>query len=71
MKHPEAVLFTNLLAFIAESFLPTLPTVAYKLISISSKEEIGMKEIADLISKDASLSAKVLKIANSALQSSL
>ncbi|HHT9112085.1 MAG TPA: sensor domain-containing diguanylate cyclase [Candidatus Wunengus sp. YC65] len=47
--------------------LPTLPTVAYKLISISSKEEIGMKDIADLISKDASLSAKVLKIANSAL----
>src|SRR3989304_971575 len=47
--------------------LPTLPTVAYKLISISSKEEIGMKDIADLISKDTSLSAKVLKIANSAL----
>jgi two-component system, cell cycle response regulator len=47
--------------------LPTLPTVAYKLISISSREEIGMKDIADLISKDASLSAKVLKIANSAL----
>ena len=70
MKHPEAVLFTNLLAFTEESFLPTLPTVAYKLISISSKEEIGMKEIADLISKDASLSAKVLKIANAALQSS-
>ncbi len=47
--------------------LPTLPTVAYKLISISTNEEIGMKDIADLISKDASLSAKVLKIANSAL----
>ena len=71
MKHPEAVLFTNLLAFTEESFLPALPTVAYKLISISSKEEIGMKEIADIISKDASLSAKVLKIANSALQASL
>ncbi|TVM00662.1 MAG: GGDEF domain-containing protein [Candidatus Brocadia sp. WS118] len=47
--------------------LPTLPTVACKLISISSQEEIGMKEIATLVSKDASLSAKVLKIANSAL----
>lgn len=45
--------------------LPTLPTVACKLISISSNEEIGMREIADLISKDASLSAKVLKVANS------
>ena len=47
--------------------LPTLPTVACKLLSISSQEEIGMKEIANLVSKDASLSAKVLKIANSAL----
>ena len=47
--------------------LPTLPTVAYKLISISTNEEIGIKDIADLISRDASLSAKVLKIANSAL----
>lgn len=47
--------------------LPTLPTVAYKLISISTNEEIGMKDISYLISKDASLSAKVLKIANSAL----
>ncbi|MEB2308828.1 MAG: HDOD domain-containing protein [Candidatus Brocadiaceae bacterium] len=47
--------------------LPTLPAVAWKLVSISSQEEIGMKEIANLVSKDASLSAKVLKIANSAL----
>ncbi|MBM2833858.1 MAG: hypothetical protein HW406_1019 [Candidatus Brocadiaceae bacterium] len=49
--------------------LPTLPTVAYKLISISTNEEIGIKDVADLISRDASLSAKVLKIANSALYS--
>ncbi|HHT9145778.1 MAG: GGDEF domain-containing protein [Candidatus Brocadiaceae bacterium] len=46
--------------------LPTLPTVACKLISISSSEETGMRDIANLISKDTSLSAKVLKIANSA-----
>ena len=46
--------------------LPTMPTVACKLISISSNEEIGMRDIADLISKDTSLSAKVLKVANSA-----
>ncbi|MDN3515556.1 MAG: GGDEF domain-containing protein [Candidatus Brocadia sp.] len=46
--------------------LPTLPTVACKLIAISSSEETGMKDIANLISKDTSLSAKVLKIANSA-----
>lgn len=46
--------------------LPTLPNVACKLISISSQGGIGMKEIASLVSKDAALSAKVLKIANSA-----
>ncbi|MBM4056073.1 MAG: GGDEF domain-containing protein [Planctomycetes bacterium] len=46
--------------------LPTLPAVATELISITSKEETTLKEIADLLSKDVSLSAKVLKIANSA-----
>ncbi|MCF6148536.1 MAG: GGDEF domain-containing protein [Candidatus Kuenenia sp.] len=46
--------------------LPTLPAVASDLISITSKEETTIKEIADLLSKDVSLSAKVLKIANSA-----
>lgn len=49
--------------------LPTLPTVACKLISISSSEETGIMDIANLISKDTSLSAKVLKIANSAFYS--
>lgn len=46
--------------------LPTLPAVACKLLSISSNEETGMKEIADMVSRDVSLSAKVLKTANSA-----
>lgn len=46
--------------------LPTLPTVACKLISISSNDEIGMMAIANIVSKDTSLSAKVLKVANSA-----
>ncbi len=57
----------EVLKFVLKSpALPTLPTVACKLISISSQEEVGMKEIANLISKDATLSTKVLKIANSA-----
>ena len=47
--------------------LPTLPTVACKLISISTNEEIGMKDIADIISRDVSLSAKILKITKSHL----
>src|SRR3972149_1604096 len=46
--------------------LPTLPSVAAEIISLTSKEETSVKEIADMLSKDVSLSAKVLKIANSA-----
>ncbi len=46
--------------------LPTLPSVASEIISLTSKEETSVKEIADMLSKDVSLSAKVLKIANSA-----
>ena len=49
--------------------LPTLPTVASKLISITSKSETSISEIANLLSKDISLSAKVLRIANSAFYS--
>lgn len=49
--------------------LPTLPTVASKLISITSKPETSISEIAQLLSKDISLSAKVLRIANSAFYS--
>lgn len=57
----------DILKIVLESpSLPTLPVVACKLLSISSNEKTGMKEIADMVSKDVSLSAKVLKTANSA-----
>lgn len=57
----------DILKIVLESpSLPTLPAVACKLLSISSNEETGMKEIADMVSKDVSLSVKVLKMANSA-----
>ncbi|GJQ47683.1 putative diguanylate cyclase [Candidatus Kuenenia stuttgartiensis] len=49
--------------------LPTLPTVASKLISITSNPETSMAEIAHLISKDIAISAKILKIANSSFYS--
>ena len=47
--------------------LPTLPTVASKLITLTSKEETTLSEIGDLVAKDISLSAKILKVSNSAL----
>ncbi len=49
--------------------LPTLPTVASKLISLTSKEDTTLGDIADLVSKDISLSAKILKVSNSAFYS--
>jgi len=49
--------------------LPTLPTVASKLISLTSKEDTTLSDIADLVSQDISLSAKILKVSNSAFYS--
>lgn len=46
--------------------LPTLSNVASKLISIAGKEETTITEITQLIAQDVSLSAKVLKVVNSA-----
>lgn len=49
--------------------LPTLPTVASKLITLTAREDTTLSEIADLVAKDISLSAKILKVSNSALYS--
>ncbi len=45
--------------------LPTLSTVASKLISLTAKEDTTIFDITKLISLDISLSAKVLKVVNS------
>lgn len=49
--------------------LPTLAPVASKLVEISAREETTIADIANLVSKDISLSAKVLKVVNSAFYS--
>lgn len=49
--------------------LPTLSTVASRLISITAEEETTISDIASLISKDISLSTKILKVVNSAFYS--
>jgi putative nucleotidyltransferase with HDIG domain len=46
--------------------LPTLPKVATEVMSMAADPEVSIKEIASVISKDPSLSAKILKVANSA-----
>lgn len=54
---------------LASSELPTLPTVASKLITLTAREDATLSDIANLVSRDVSLSAKILKVSNSAFYS--
>lgn len=49
--------------------LPTLPTVASKLITLTSREDTTLSDIAELVSQDISLSTKILKVSNSSFYS--
>lgn len=49
--------------------LPTLSSVASKLIEITGREETTIYEISSLVAQDVSLSAKLLKVVNSAFYS--
>ena len=46
--------------------LPVLPVVASELIELTSKEDTSLSDIATLVSRDVALTAKILKLANSA-----
>lgn len=54
---------------LASSNLPTLPSVAVKIIAASKDPDIGLSDVAAIISKDPAISSKLLKIANSPLYS--
>jgi len=54
---------------LASDDLPTLPTVASELITLTAREDTTLSDIASLVSKDVSLSAKILKVSNSAFYS--
>jgi HD-like signal output (HDOD) protein len=47
------------------SRLPTMPEVARQLLSISEWEDVDLKDVAEIISKDISLSSKILRVVNS------
>jgi diguanylate cyclase (GGDEF)-like protein len=51
----------------ASSQLPTLPSVAVKLLELSRDPESEIKSVIDAIKSDPAISAKVLKAANSTL----
>lgn len=46
--------------------LPILPDIAFEIMSLSENDNRSMKQISDFISKDPSLTASILKVANSA-----
>ncbi len=46
--------------------LPTLPHVVLKLIEVCNKHESTIEDISQIVNKDASLSARVMSIVNSA-----
>jgi HD-like signal output (HDOD) protein len=46
--------------------LPVFPEVASRLLRTFGDERVGLESLADMIGKDAALSAKVLRLANSA-----
>lgn len=54
---------------LSSSELPTLPTVASQLISLTSREDATLSEIGELVARDIALSAKILKVSNSSFYS--
>jgi HD-like signal output (HDOD) protein len=52
--------------FVKHNALPTMPEVASRLLKSFDDDNVGLAQIAALIEKDGALSAKVLRLANSA-----
>ncbi|MGS0680521.1 HDOD domain-containing protein [Shewanella sp. 125m-7] len=49
--------------------LPTLPEVAMRVQEVVGKEDVSLKDVASIIGQDAAISARVIRIANSAMYS--
>lgn len=60
---------TTLAAVLSSDELPTLPTVASKIITLTAREDTTLSDIAKFVSTDTALSAKILKVSNSAFYS--
>ncbi|MBU0945929.1 MAG: GGDEF domain-containing protein [Proteobacteria bacterium] len=59
----------TLAAVLNSDELPTLPTVASEIITLTAREDTTLVDIGNLVSKDTALSAKILKVSNSAFYS--
>ncbi|TCN82563.1 HDOD domain-containing protein [Shewanella fodinae] len=49
--------------------LPTLPEVAIRVQEVMSRQDSSLKQIAEVIGQDAAISARLIKVANSAIYS--
>jgi diguanylate cyclase (GGDEF)-like protein len=47
--------------------LPSIPAVALKIMELCEQDDIGTADVASVLARDPALSAKVLKVANSAI----
>ncbi len=63
MSKPLDTALNNILS---SAQLPTLPIVAARLLELTSRDDASFTDIVTLISRDMALSAKILKVANSA-----
>ncbi|ADW17583.1 diguanylate cyclase [Desulfobulbus propionicus DSM 2032] len=54
-------------AILSSASLPTLPAVAAKVLEVTSQDDISFPDLTTLIAQDMALSARILKVANSAL----
>ena len=47
--------------------LPTIPSVAVKIIDISNDPDVSLAEVSSIISADPAIAAKIIKVANSSI----
>lgn len=47
--------------------LPTLPEVAMRVQEVVGRPDSSLKQVAEIIGQDAAISARIIKVANSAL----
>lgn len=57
---------TGLDSFFASVKLPTMSEVAHQLIQTLNQEEVSVREVRDIIANDPAITAKLLRLANSA-----
>src|SRR6185369_2306450 len=66
-KHSRSFVMIDPKKIWSSSQLPTLPSVAVKLLELSKNPDTEIKDVVDLIKSDPAISAKILKSANSAM----